>query len=340
MPPYAAQVQAPAPAELDDATIAASVADGWGIEPGDVHYLAVGGGGYHWRLTGNGGESWFVTVDDLDSKDWLGDDRAAVAHGLNASLATAWWLRDTARLPFVMAPLPTLDGLPLVRLGDRFAVSVLPYVEGRSNQFGPYSDSALRRRVLDMLIEMHGVTPRVGIPDHTRPRVGPRCHLDAYLREPGEIWDTGPFGEPARELLAPRAEELAARLESFDDVCASLSTHHTIVTHGEPHAGNVMTVGAGEVLIDWDTVGVAAPERDLWFVVEDAADIEHYAAATGHRPNATALAVYRTRWQFDDLASIIKLLRSPHSDEDGSARWLDALGPLIEEIVEAPGRRD
>ena len=340
MPPYAAQVQAPAPAELDDARVANAVAAGWGVEAGGLRYLAVGGGGYHWRLAAAGGSSLFVTVDDLDSKDWLGDDRAAVEHGLTASLATAWWLRDTARVSFVMAPLPTLDGVPLVRLGDRFAMSVVPYVEGRSNPFGPYSDPALRRRVLDMLIEMHRVTPRIGTPDHARPRVGARCHLDTFLRDPEEIWDSGPFGEPARELLAPRVEQIAERLESFDDVCASLPTHHTVVTHGEPHAGNVMTVGAGEVMIDWDTVGVAVPERDLWFVVEDAADIEHYAAATGHRPNATALAVYRTRWQFDDLASIVKLLRSPHSDGDGSGRWLGALAPLIETIIDAPGRRD
>ena len=181
VPPYAAQVQAPAPAELDDARVANAVAAGWGVEASGLRYLAVGGGGYHWRLTAAGGSSLFVTVDDLDSKDWLGDDRAAVEHGLTASLATAWWLRDTARVSYVMAPLPTLDGVPLVRLGDRFAVSVVPYVEGRSNPFGPYSDPALRRRVLDMLIEMHGVTPYRHTRSHpaaSRASVSPR-HVPA-----------------------------------------------------------------------------------------------------------------------------------------------------------------
>jgi len=319
--------------------VADAVAVGWGVDILSLQYLAVGGGGYHWRLKGADGRELFVTVDDLDEKDWLGDDRPGVAEGLSASLSTAWWLRDDARLAFVMAPLPTRKGDPLVRLGERFAVSITPYVDGRSSPFGPYRDRALRRRVLDMLISMHAVNASAGIPDHTRPRVGARLHLDGFLQNTEEIWDSGPFGERARELLAPHAEQLAARLEDFDDICASLPSDHTVITHGEPHAANVMVVAGHELLIDWDTVGIAVPERDLWFVVDDAADMEHYAAETGYRPNSTALALYRTRWRFDDLCSIVTGLRSDHSDCDGSDRWLAALDPLIDEILGAPAAR-
>jgi hypothetical protein len=39
-------------------------------------------GGYHWKVTGEDGRARFVTVDDLDGKDWLGGTRDAVFAGL------------------------------------------------------------------------------------------------------------------------------------------------------------------------------------------------------------------------------------------------------------------
>lgn len=332
-------MHAPAPAELDDTTVGDAVAAGWGVAVRDLRYLSVGGGGYHWHLRDTDGGELFVTVDDLDAKDWLGEDRPTVARGLNESLATAWWLRDEASLAFVVAQLGALDGQPLVRLGDRYAISVTPFLEGHSYPFGPHTDAARRRRILDALIALHSVCPPAGIPNHARPRIGARADLEAFLREPGDAWHGGPYSEPARELLAPHAELLAARLEWFDDICRSSLWDRTVVTHGEPHAGNVMTVGEREVLIDWDTVGIATPERDLWFVVHDQADLNHYADATGHQPNTSALMLYKVRWQFDDLASIIKTLRGSHSGTDGTEHWLGALEPLIESILGAPDLR-
>jgi len=37
-----------------------------------------------------------------------------------------------------------------------------------------------------------------------------------------------------------------------------------VLTHGEPHPGNTMLTAGGWRLIDWDTVLIAPPERDLW----------------------------------------------------------------------------
>ena len=48
-------------------------------------------------------------------------------------------------------------------------------------------------------------------------------------------------------------------------------------------------------------------------------------------------ALYRTRWQFDDLCSIVKGLTGPHSVADGSDRWLGALAPLVDTILGATG---
>ena len=89
-----------------------------------VAYLPVGAGGYHWKATDSTGRSLFVTADDLDTKDWLGDDRDAIAQGLIAALDTARRLRHDAHLGFVVAPIAAGDGRPAVRLGDRYAISV------------------------------------------------------------------------------------------------------------------------------------------------------------------------------------------------------------------------
>ena len=41
-----------------------------------------------------------------------------------------------------------------------------------------------------------------------------------------------------------------------------------VVTHGEPHAGNVVHAKSGPMLIDWDTARWAPRERDLWSLVD------------------------------------------------------------------------
>ena len=75
-----------------------------------MEYVPAGAGSYHWKLTDDGGRSHFVTVDDLDSKDWLGDVREAVFDGLGRALSTAAALRHEAGLEFVVAPIAACDG--------------------------------------------------------------------------------------------------------------------------------------------------------------------------------------------------------------------------------------
>ena len=37
-----------------------------------------------------------------------------------------------------------------------------------------------------------------------------------------------------------------------------------VITHGEPHPGNLLRTLTGLRLIDWDMIALARPERDLW----------------------------------------------------------------------------
>jgi hypothetical protein len=79
---------------------------------------------HHWKLTGDDGQPYFVTVDDLDDKNWMGDMRATVFEGLGRALSTAVALRHEVGLEFVVAPIPAAAGQPLIRLDDRYTVSV------------------------------------------------------------------------------------------------------------------------------------------------------------------------------------------------------------------------
>jgi spectinomycin phosphotransferase len=83
------------------------------------------------------------------------------------------------------------------------------------------------------------------------------------------------------------------------------------------------------MLIDWDTVGLAAPERDLWLAGLDEAGTQHYAEATGHQPDPDLMALYRERWNLDDLAHVVQRFRGHHQRDPDNDRWLRGLPALL-----------
>src|SRR5262249_50034242 len=92
-----------------------------------------------------------------------------------------------------------------------------------------------------------------------------------------------------------------------------------VLTHGEPHPGNVIFAGDRILMVDWDTLGLAVPERDLWML--DAGDeLTHYTEVSGRPVDDTAIALYRLRWKLDDIAAFVHLFRSPHGDDADTAR--------------------
>jgi len=322
-------VHAPPPTDLDERVVALAIGDGWGVQVGSIQYLPVGGGGYHWHVIDTTGQSLFITVDDLDTKDWLGDDRDGVEQGLIASLDTCRRLRDEANLDFVVAPRLSGTGRPTMRLGDQYSVSVYPYLPAISHPFSLEGDPARRDRAVDMLIALHTAEPPAGAPNHTRPHISSRADLAAFLRNPAEPWNEGPFGEQARALFTPHVDHLQRRLDRFDRAAEQPPTS-VVVTHGEPHGANLMTLNDDLLLIDWDTVGLAAPERDLWLVGIDEACAKRYAEATGHQPDPGALVLYRERWNLDDLAHVVKRFRGAHQAGPDSDQWLQEIPALLD----------
>jgi spectinomycin phosphotransferase len=266
-------------------------------------------------------------VDDLDRKPWLGDARAAVFDGLSRSFDTAVALREHG-LDFVVAPLRSECGATVLRTGPRYTVALFPFVAGQAGRFGTY-DPSERAALVRLIAALHDATAEVASVARTIDLdLSGRDRLEAALRSLGEPWDGGPFAEQARDALARHESDVSELLALFDRLAGEVEGRRGdwVVTHGEPHAGNLIRTGEGHVLVDWDTVALAPPERDLWMLAGDDADAAAaYSAAAGRRPDRVALDFFRLTWDLADLAAFADVLRSPHEHSADTAKAYDAL---------------
>jgi spectinomycin phosphotransferase len=316
------------PEGVSEQELRCALVQGWALRLDELRYAPVGAGSYHWIACDQQGGRWFVTVDDLDEKSWLGNTRPQALAGLGAALDTARALRDRAGLGFVVAPEPAADGAALRPVNPRYAVAVYALIEGASGEFGQPLAPAGQDDLLDLLAALHQVAPPPSTPV-ARPALSQREVLASALNELGEPWPGGPFSEPARALLSDAAGPIRALLATFDQLLPRLTAApHQVITHGEPHPGNLMRTGDGLRLIDWDTVGLALPERDLWSVLAaadgtaDGDAARRYTQATGHPVDPDALRFYRIRWALDDIAAFTAQLRARHGHtDDAEAGW-------------------
>jgi spectinomycin phosphotransferase len=237
---------------------------------------------------------------------------------------------------------PARDGDLLHRLGDRYAVAVYPFVDGHSFAFGPYPDD-LRNAVLDLIAALHRATPQVRdrAPRHVLQIAG-WPDLDAFLQEPGRVWDSGPFAAGAHGLLQAHARDLAWLAAAFGRLAGATAAARAVepvITHGEPHPANLLSAGGSLLLIDWDTVGLAPPERDLSLIFGEAGEgADRYHERAGRAPDPSVLTLYRARWYLDDLASAVRLFRQPHSGTVDAERWFDGLAPRLARLPEWLGQ--
>ena len=296
------------PADLGEEAIRAQLSTSWGLHPPALTHVPLGGGSHHWFASAPGGTKHFITVDDLDNKPWLGDDRETAFDGLRRSYETARVLRDLARLDFVVAPLPDAAGSLLHRLDSRFTVAVFPFVQGQ--RLGPFEIPVeYRARVTHLLEELHAATPCVQDIALSRGLALPgRAALENALGRLDRPWRSGPFGERARRWLSTNEDRIRISLDVYSSLAGQVASSSTpVVTHGEPHAGNVMRTDSGLLLVDWDTVALAPVERDLWFV---------------DGGSGRARRFYELAWQLSDVAAFVSRLSSAHQEsEDASHAW-------------------
>jgi spectinomycin phosphotransferase len=322
------------PTGVTEGELRLALAEGWNLHPAELRYAPVGAGSYHWEARDPRGDRWFINLDDLDDKSWLGSSRPEAYAGLRAVLDTTRALRDQAGLGFVAAPEPAGDGATLRPVNPRYAVAVYPFVDGAGWEFGDQLAGAELDQLVDMLAALHQVTPTPQTP-LAQLGLSLRGELEAALRDLSGAWSGGPFSEPARALLAGAAGAVRDALATFDRLTAQVTAAPSrVITHGEPHPGNVIQTAAGPMLIDWDTVGLAVPERDLWSLITGPDDeaARRYARATGHVIDPDALDLYRIRWALDDIAAFTRQLRAPHG-HTGDAE--EAWQALQEEVTRA-----
>ena len=331
------------PAGITERDLGRALADGWGIRSATLRYAPVGGGSYHWVVRDERGERRFVTVDDLDDKGWLGHTRPVVFEGLRAAMDAVVTLRREAALGFVVAPVPALDGQLLRPLGPRHAVAVFPFLQGAAGRWDEVYSAPDRDELVTMLAALHRVDPKSPNPknpaavrlSHREIGLPWRRDLETALRELGRPWCGGPFAEPARALLAGAAGQVRRGLETLDRRAGdATAAGETVITHGEPHPGNIIRVGGEMMLVDWDTVGLARPERDLWMVASESGDeLRRYTELTGRPVNRTALELYRLRWVLDDISCFVRELRAGHRRTAGTEHAWHSLERTIAQLA-------
>ncbi|MEU8185057.1 aminoglycoside phosphotransferase family protein [Micromonospora sp. NPDC049044] len=300
-------------------------------------YLPLGFGSYHWSVTDRCAAVWFVKVDDLGFAE---AGRDAEFDRLRRSFETALALHREAGLDFILAPVPAGNEAPLRRLSSRYALSVFSMVDGTAGEFGPYP----RDTVVEMaglLGQLHRATAVVA---HLAPRADLRLPgrdgLNAALADLERPWTAGPYAESARKLLAVHEERVRAWLDDFDRLVDEVRESGTewVITHGEPHPGNVMRTAAGTRMIDWATVQIAPLERDLWMLTDafgsmlgadtigaDDEVLAHYTRVSGRTVTPAGLALYRRWWPLADVAAFVVDLRRPHDDGEDTAAALEYL---------------
>ena len=314
------------PDELTDAAVASVLDEAWGITLAMAEYLPIGFGSHHWAVRTNTDERWFLTVDDLEAKrHHPAEPLTHPRQRLDAALRTALRLRLDG-LAFVVAPRPTTSGEVLASVPPRFEAALYPWIEGRSYSFGEYTSEDDRLEVVELLAALHRVDrstlAHAGDDDFAVPN---RAELLQAIDDTDRAWDTGPFGDRARRLLRERAEGVDALLQRYDRLVeiARDTPDRRVITHGEPHAANTISTATGRLLIDWDTVRIAPPERDLWMVLDDGATLAAvYEARTGTRPLAALLEMYRLLWDLTEIAGYTAFFRAPHADTaDAVESW-------------------
>ncbi|WP_242906340.1 phosphotransferase [Actinomadura terrae] len=305
--------------------------EAWNVHATELTYAPVGFGDHHWTATGANGQRWFVTVADLPLKGH--PDPQAALRSLRAAMDTAAALHH---LDFVVAPLKTPKGETVRPLDARFALSVFPYMRGTPGDYDRPQTPAERAAVIDLLAELHREPPPAMAPVLDT-ELALRGVLDKALA--GTLpWAGGPFAAHARTLITDHAPALRRRLAEFDQLSATLAQSGVppVLTHGEPHPGNLLRQDDRLLLIDWDTTGLALPERDLWSVAETPEDLARYARAAGRAPDPAALALYRTRWDLDEVAIYTDWFRSPHTRSSDTKEAWDGLLESVANLVTSP----
>ena len=92
-----------------------------------------------------------------------------------------------------------------------------------------------------------------------------------------------------------------------------------------------MSTEHGLVLLDWDTVAMARPERDLWMLADvDESLLRDYERLSGIVLDLEVLRGFRRLWAVTDLAMYTADMLREHVDNGDTRRALAAVCSVLE----------
>ena len=182
---------------------------------------------------------------------WLPPGTCGTAAGCS------WWRRS-----------PPVTASQAARVGDGFAVAVYPFIDGQSFESGEFSSPAHRLGVLGLVAGVHTApaeASRHAMADDFA--VPGRDELEAACDLAGDVADCGPYARAVSLLVRQNAMPIRRLLGRYDRlVMQARAVPGPDGSHPRRAASGQRDADADEGwrLIDWDTVLVAPPERDLW----------------------------------------------------------------------------
>jgi len=286
------------PAQVSDADVLSAVRRHWRDDVTAVTYLLVGFGAHHWRAEAVGEAQLFVTLD-------LPLPRYTPA-SLEAAYASAAEIAQT--LDFVWPSVPSaVDGTYTVTCGPG-SLSATRWLEGTRPDAGTAGLAPLLDRLHDCPLPAT-ISRWVSTVDHHLPD-----QLDLLVDQP---WEAGPLGEQARALVSPRLSEVRDWSEEHAGHLASVDPDDFVVTHGEPGEHNQWVVGDRTYLLDWESVLLAPPERDLGALL--------HAGVKSERADPDLVRLFDLEWRLAEIQAFTAWLAGPHEPDTDAHVALDGL---------------
>ena len=318
---------------LPDTALAAAVAAGWGVAAASVEFLPVGDDSRAWsfQVVADDGRRWFLKVR-----------RGQVDP---AAVVVPRFLRDHG-LAQVVAAIPARDGGPWRQLGG-FTLLLYPWVEGvpamerglTGRQWAELGRFVVALHRTQLSAALAATVARESfVPWGARP-------VRALDRQIGRTGPDDPLGGELDRLWQAHRDEIrfaADRAERLGRAVAA-ARPRLVLCHADLHTANLLVDAHDRLLVvDWDGVQLAPPERDL---LVPATEQERGRFFEGYGPvslDPAVVAYFRWEWVVQELADYGSRVLEGRLGEDTRRHALEEFRRLFapRDVVEAARAAD
>lgn len=228
----------------------------------------------------------------------------------------------------VIPPRPTRSGELFAKF-DEWCLLLSPFVTGISGwdiELAPEQWRELGRGLKALHTVELPETMAGEVPQETYDAKS-RLQVRALLDEISCLETNDTVSRQLLRLVQQKRSVITNLLEHADELSARLHQHPSrqCLCHGDIHAGNILLSEDRIFIVDWDTLVLAPPERDLMFVGGGVGgcwnkpqEVQWFREGYGsYELNQFALAYYRCERIVQDIAEFAQaLLVDSHSDAD------------------------